>query len=610
MVRLRRSLGTLVLVTCAVTAPVWAATFQHFITREGDRLMDGDREFRFISFNIPNLHYVEDAMAFEQRMPFRLPDEYEIRDALATIRQMGGRVARTYTLAVFQKSAPPETPKYVEGPGQFNEEAFRTLDRVLAIADEEGVRLIIPLVNNFQWWGGVADYAAFRDKPREAFWTDPQLIADFEQTVRFVLTRVNTVTGVPYREDKAILAWETANESQCPHSWTHEIAAFMKSLDSNHLVVDGYLTPVLREESIADENIDIVQTHHYEGDPRQMVEHIRSSAAMASGRKPYMLGEFGFVGTEATRAVLDTVIDQRLSGALIWSLRYHRRDGGFFWHSEPSGGDFFKAYHWPGFPSGEAYDESGLMALMRRKALEISGLPAASLAAPKPPRLLPIDDVSKISWQGSPGASGYDVERSEQAHGPWDQIAFNLSDARFQYRPLFSDGSAEVGKSYFYRVRARNRAGLSEPGNVVGPVAVRAETLVDELANESKIYFRQGNLALLQNEARRYKEDASRLQGHKGAWVLYHVTGPVSSFRIYTFSTGRDEGVRLSLSADGREFTPVESSVTDYSTGRGEYGYLSPILYSAEAPDRSSRYLRIDFEGDVALSRVEISFRP
>ena len=72
--------------------------------------------------------------------------------------------------------------------------------------------MIFPLVDNWNWWGGVADYAAFRGQPREAFWTDPRLIADFQDTVRFVLTRRNTVSGVPYKDDKAILCWELGNE--------------------------------------------------------------------------------------------------------------------------------------------------------------------------------------------------------------------------------------------------------------------------------------------------------------------------------------------------------------------------------------------------------------
>ncbi len=42
-----------------------------FVVRKGDKLLLGDREFRFLSWNIPNLHYVEDDMRFTEPMPFR-----------------------------------------------------------------------------------------------------------------------------------------------------------------------------------------------------------------------------------------------------------------------------------------------------------------------------------------------------------------------------------------------------------------------------------------------------------------------------------------------------------------------------------------------------------
>ena len=35
--------------------------------------------------------------------------------------------------------------------------------------------------------------------------------------------------------------------------------------------------------------------------------------------------------------------DPTISGGLIWSLRFHNDDGGFYWHFEPHGGDFFPA---------------------------------------------------------------------------------------------------------------------------------------------------------------------------------------------------------------------------------------------------------------------------
>jgi hypothetical protein len=43
-----------------------AQTFQELVTRQGDKLMEGDREFRFISFHVPNLHYIEDNLPFEE----------------------------------------------------------------------------------------------------------------------------------------------------------------------------------------------------------------------------------------------------------------------------------------------------------------------------------------------------------------------------------------------------------------------------------------------------------------------------------------------------------------------------------------------------------------
>ena len=139
---------------------------RHFITRSGNKLMEGDKEYRFISFNIPNLHLVEDNMAFEATNEWRFPDEFEITDALKTIKQMGGRAARTYVISICKKTGPNAIPCHVKKPGEFNEEAFRALDKVLEIANRVGVRVIIPFVDNWKWWGGAEQYAEYRDERR------------------------------------------------------------------------------------------------------------------------------------------------------------------------------------------------------------------------------------------------------------------------------------------------------------------------------------------------------------------------------------------------------------------------------------------------------------
>ncbi|MCX5643084.1 MAG: hypothetical protein NTZ17_00105 [Phycisphaerae bacterium] len=581
--------------------------FENFVRRDGDVLKDGDREFRFISFNIPNLHYVEDDMRFEQSMPFRLPDAFEIDDALGTIEQMGGQVVRTYTLAVKKADDPGDLPRYILGPGQFNEEAFKALDQVIAAAHRHHVRVIVPFVDQWSWWGGTAELAAFRGKKANEVWTDPQVIEDFKNIVTFVVNRVNTVTGVRYRDDKAILAWETGNELHSPPAWTKQIAAHIKSLDSQHLILDGTHRETLLPSSLEDSNIDLVQTHHYEKDPRTMIGHVLESAKMAEGRKPYFVGEFGFLGTEALCAVMDTVRDQKLSGALLWSLRYRSRDGGFYWHHEPAGGDYFKAYHWPGFTIGEKYDERRLMQFVRERAFEIRGLTVPPLPKPQPPHLLSVTEGGQITWQGSVGAVSYDVERSEAPGGSWTTVGTDVSDAQVQYRPLFADESLVPGKTYHYRVIARNPSGVSEPSNIVGPVRVTHRTLVDELWNDSRIFAKEGNLRFTENEARKFKEDCHRLAGQSKCAIIYYAPGSIQAVRVLLFSQADQPAIRVHSSKDGRKFEPVESAVARTTTnGEQAYGFWKAMRYSASPAESGCDYVKIEFLAEAQLSRVEI----
>jgi hypothetical protein len=379
-------------------------------------------------------------------------------------------------------------------------------------------------------------------------------------------------------------------------------------VDQNHLVIDGYHTEVLRKETLEDPNIDLVQSHHYENDPRLMIKHIQENAELARGLKPYHVGEFGFITTEAVSSVLDTVIEEGLSGALIWSLRCHHRSGGFFWHSEPVGSGRLKAYHWPGFSSGFVYDEANLLELIRKKAFEIRNLEVPRLEIPKQPVLLPIDDVSSISWQGSAGASSYDVFRSDSSDGPWKRVGSNVDDSTVQYRSLFNDRSAEPGKSYFYQITAKNKIGSSPKSNMVGPVKVLYRTLVDEFQNESKIFLKEGTVSLRALEARRFKEDAHRIGGRTGSSIIYRIPGLIRSWKVFTFSPEDSKSFDFAVSSNGSKFNKVIPSATVYYSLGSDYGYWIPVLYSAEHLSGNSEYLRIKFKDASQISRVEIQY--
>ena len=241
------------------------SSFRDFIVMRDGRLLEDNKPFRFVSFNIPNLTYIEDDMRFDRLSGFRLPTEFEIDDALTSIQQMGGRVARAYSLSVRKTSDAPGVPRHILGPDELNEDAMVALDQVLAAANRHGVRLIISFIDQNSWWGGIEELAGFRCKKRDEFYTDPQVKDDYRRLVSRVLHRVNTRTGTNYTDDKAVLAWELGNELKAPKEWVREMAPYVKQLAPHQLVAESYFTDP------DNPGVDIVQDHLYQGDPVKML---------------------------------------------------------------------------------------------------------------------------------------------------------------------------------------------------------------------------------------------------------------------------------------------------------------------------------------------------
>lgn len=583
-----------------------SSQFSNFVTRENDKLIDGDKEYRFISFNIPNLHYIEDYLPFDGTNPWRLPDEYEIRDALTSIKQLGGKVARMYVLSVKKETDTPDIIRHVEGPGKFNEEAFKALDKVMQVANEVGVRVIIPFMDNWHWWGGPKEYAAFRGKERDMFWTDPQLISDFKQTINFLVNRKNTFTGTAYKDDKALLAWETGNELLAPYSWTNEIAAYIKSLDDNHLVMEGKIIPDLSEEAIADSNIDIVSTHHYRN-TKVNLEKIVNNQLLAKGRKPYIIGEYGIVPTQEIRAITDTIINQHLSGGMVWSLRFRNRDGGFYHHYEYNNTE---AYRWPGFPSGDVYDERNVLNMIREKAYQIDGKTVPPIPVPEAPVLLDIKNVGEISWQGSTGARVYSIERKEEYVPDWQIIANDFDDSRFPYRPLFSDETAEFGKRYFYRVKAKNESGESDYSNIIGPIPVDIKKFVDELEVFSKVFQKDGNLKLLSIEdIRKAKEERNRLTGSEGSYIIYKAPQVTTNVKIDFFPLKDNSEIKIYTAQDTTNFSELTLNKEYFKFGKNDYGFFDAARFSSDKIPIETKFIKVVLGDSVQISRIEFTYK-
>jgi len=199
------------------------------------------------------------------------------------------------------------------------------------------------------------------------------------------------------------------------------------------------------------------------------------------------------------------------------------------------------------------------------------------------------------------------VERAAAESGPWQVVGRGISDAAWPYRPLFCDTSVEVGRPYFYRVKAKDRQRISEASNVVGPVTATALTLVDEMKDLTLVRAHEG-VALEGGKTRQAKEDMDRVKGGSGAFIVYRTPKPMQRCKVFAFFPKAVTSLGFSTSSDGRDYTVVSAERHDYFSGEGEYGYFKPVLFEVQLDSTAGRFLKIEFGGEVEISRVEIAY--
>lgn len=430
--------------------------FNHYITRVGDTLFEDQDKFRFISVNVPNLHVNEDPLPHWHRV-----DEWEMKDAFKTLQQLGSRVTRCYTLSIRDGIRPGNGMAHIYGPGQYDETLFKDLDLVIALAHQYHIRLILPFIDHWDWFGGVKHFAAFRGKESHEFYTDPQIIADFKDVITYVMNRTNVYTGIPYKDDKAILAWETGNELDSPDSWISEIVQHIKSQQPCQLILDGNYG--VSESSLNNPNIDIVSNHYYVDRGADFLARLTSDRTRSKGKKAFIVGEFGHEDPKVCEELLNETIHNGSTGAMLWSLRYHNKEGGFYFQGDPEDCNASHAYFWPESPLRSGGAAEIKMNTLRQCAYAIAGLPLPAVALPEAPILLPISTTNDIRWRGSVGATSYIIERSAMETGPWEIIASQVVEYTIPFIP-YSD-TPSPGQ-YYYRMRAVNTAGQSEPSNI------------------------------------------------------------------------------------------------------------------------------------------------
>jgi mannan endo-1,4-beta-mannosidase len=245
-------------------------------------------------------------------------------------------------------------------------DGMQKIDFLLAEAGKRHLRLIIALLDFWAYTGGVQQMRAWYGSADKAtfFFEDPRTKRDYRTWTEHVVHRINPLTGLAYRDDPTIMAWELMNEGNAkPESlrlaWTAEMSAYVKSLDPNHLVTSGHANVTDKIPDLTIPTLDFGTWHgyplFYKLTPAQFNDTITEFCGLAArAKKPVLLEEFGYArsnrdSTEAYAMWLDTLTsDRNCAGWMVWRLvslqdsgRYPvdvveqfdiHNDGGWLWN--------------------------------------------------------------------------------------------------------------------------------------------------------------------------------------------------------------------------------------------------------------------------------------
>jgi mannan endo-1,4-beta-mannosidase len=254
--------STAALAACAAQPRTGGTAASQFVRREGTAFRLGGAAYRYAGANIWYAAYLGADAPFGNRD--RLRREL---DALADLGVDNLRILGSSELSPLKNSI---TPGFRTAGSDYNRTLLEGLDFTLAEMGRRNMRAVLYLTNFWEWSGGMMTYLYWTNGGRYINMNDPahpwpefaNMVSEFYSSteavrlyhdyVRAVVGRTNSITGRPYRDDPAIMAWQLANEPRPGGSeevaqrqmsaylaWIRGTAQLIKSIDPNHLVSTG-----------------------------------------------------------------------------------------------------------------------------------------------------------------------------------------------------------------------------------------------------------------------------------------------------------------------------------------------------------------------------------
>ncbi|BGP38816.1 hypothetical protein JCM10449v2_002754 [Rhodotorula kratochvilovae] len=303
-----------------------------FVKRSGNKLVLDGETYRIVG---PNIYWL--GLDENVNGAVSYPSHGRIREAMAITVALGGNTIRAHTLGCSTGHSKTLWPS----AWNTNDAAWNTIDYSIWAARNYGLRLIIPLTDNYAYYhGGKYDFigwAGADTSDGSQFYYNKDVIKLFKGYISVLLNHVNIYTGVALKDDPTIMAWETGNElggymlggGAPPTSWNKDIAAYIKKLAPNHLVADGTdgLTDYggsLANTGIKVSDVDLVTDHFYPA--LQWLLQKDKNWMTSYPSKVFYVGEndwTGVKGGDDLDTFYATIEGMSGSGSMMWSIFGH-----------------------------------------------------------------------------------------------------------------------------------------------------------------------------------------------------------------------------------------------------------------------------------------------
>ncbi|MCE5300696.1 MAG: cellulase family glycosylhydrolase [Spirochaetia bacterium] len=249
---------------------------KNIITAKDGDFYDGKKIYRYLGANCYYLRYYAPGRrdkASQSEAEITTARRKNMDYVLSEAAKIGLKVMRIGSNgeAVTEEEAKTADPlRYIRiGPDKFNEKALVEFDHVMEAARRNNIRVIIHFTDNWEYYGGVGVYAKWAGVSREEFWSNEQCKKYYKQTVDAWVDRINTVSGIKYKDDPVLFCWELCNEPWDRNDvtgkelarWIDEMAGYIKSKDPKHMVSTGSDSFFLKEDGTHYSGSDFIQDH-------------------------------------------------------------------------------------------------------------------------------------------------------------------------------------------------------------------------------------------------------------------------------------------------------------------------------------------------------------